>query len=335
MVTHLHDAGYWKDFFNVKRCGSGGEQEVVGHVTALINFNSIIKTECLPDMISRYPFEFHDAGPLKKDMSFVSGIFYSCVDEQNILVPEYHCNILWKNMDRCKCSDSDIESIKTLLDFTKRIGKYDDEYYGLSKRHVIYKRPSDNKLWFNYSEYVRNCRLINIEPFEQYMKKHGQYDYFGGPSTPEERLNKLKKAYKKELALMKTHNNVVGKVRTYMQQNNIKDEEFPSNNEEKMTTTQKLYLRFMNEDRESRVKLEKQKEDGKYCFWLRDHLSVKDSGYGSIYSRDFPVISLDELKQLYELQKNDIKLVVEQFDVIYKYIETTEFSFFKKGLFRM
>lgn len=202
-------------------------------------------------------------------------------------------------MDRCKCSDTDIESIKTLLDFTKSMKKYDDDYYGYSKNHIAFKRPSDSGLWFYHSEFVKNCKLLNVPTFEQYMKK--RTDYFSGPLTEEERLIKVKKQYKKEKYMLEQHNNVVVEVHTYMQQNNIKDEkqhQRGSGNEEELTTSQKLYVKFINEDRASRLKLQKQQKYGKYCFWLRDHLSVKDSGYGSIYSRDFPEISLEELNQL-------------------------------------
>ena len=336
MMTHLHDPAYWKDFFSVIRCGSGGEQEITGHVVKLLIPRPIFKTSEVPNMISRYPFKYHPAGEKKSDMSFVSGIFYSTVDEDGFLVPEYYTNILWKNMDRCKCSDIDITDIKIQLEFVKRMTKYDDHYYGPSRKHVELKRMyMENSLSYSHYNDLKTLSQISPPTFESYFKESQQYS-----ETPDkDALPKLKKSYKKYVKLVKKHNEICRKVYKAHSSENVirilndfevsKDRDRNRSRENEIHPFQQEYLNEWNKRREDELIEAKTKSDGKYCFWLRDYLTYKGSSGDCIHTHEFPTVEMNEYINILKLQQEDVDFITANFNVIFSYV-SNNFEYFQK-----
>ena len=334
MMTHLHDSNYWKDFFSVIRCGSGGEQEIKGHVVNLLIPRPIFKTSELPNMISRYPFKYYPAGSKKSDMNFVSGIFYSTVDEDGFLVPEYYTNILWKNMDRCKCSNVDINDIQVQLEFVKRMDKYDDYYYGPSRKHVQQKRMyMENSLSYSHSNELTTLSQISPPTFESYVEEAMKYS----ERRKKDVLPKLKKSYSKYVKLIKLHNEICRKVyKAHSNENVIStlktfiNSQNRSSGEEQLHPYQQEYLDEWNKHREDSLREAKTKSDGKYCFWLRDHLTYKTEGGSTcIHTFEFPTIDTNEYVNVLKLQQSDVDFIKANFNVIFSYI-SNNFEYFQR-----
>ena len=93
-VENIENQDFWKNFFSVQRCGSGSQEEICGDVMKLLAHNMYLINET-PGMISRYPFKsvcMTDDGR-EVDCNFISGIMFSDLDNDNVLVPIYYTTV--------------------------------------------------------------------------------------------------------------------------------------------------------------------------------------------------------------------------------------------------
>lgn len=140
-ILNLDNSDYWKDLFSVIRCGSGSQEAIKGYIKGLLldgDSKEILTTE-LPDMISRYPFKDLNYLPAQ-ECNFISGIMYSYLDDDNILVPEYHTNVTFIDVERCRLTDMEIVMRQDLLKCAKILKHYGDDYSGNHKVFIPYRR---------------------------------------------------------------------------------------------------------------------------------------------------------------------------------------------------
>lgn len=114
-IKNLDNKDFWKDFFYIESCGSGSQEEIKGHILSLLSSDRMIQTTDIIDMISRYPFvDTRNIVPV--ECFYISGIMYSTLDSENILVPEYHCNISYIDKTVCNLTNQEIDIRKRVLD---------------------------------------------------------------------------------------------------------------------------------------------------------------------------------------------------------------------------
>lgn len=87
-VKNYHDEKYWLNFFEVRRCGSGSQSEVAGYCAKL--FPTTILVNKVPQMVSNYMYKIVDPNNSSCLGKYISGIISSCIDDHNILVPQYN-----------------------------------------------------------------------------------------------------------------------------------------------------------------------------------------------------------------------------------------------------
>lgn len=301
MITNLGNAEYWSKFFYLERCGSGSQEEVRGHVVKLLEKDHTILTTSLPSMISRYPFEYHvpHEGPQGSKMNYVSGIFYSTLDDEGYLVPEYHCNITVANDNLCKVTNQEAKDIEVLIAFLKRMKKYSSDYDSTyqERHYTITEIPSE----FLTRDHP-GLRHLDVEAsLEEYINR--RVGYYGRKyKVTQEELDGYTKDYRKKVVSYAAHNNRVAKSRF------VED-----------------YLRLLNEER--REKLKK-----KYYFWWQDETDLKNGDWNK---RDEPSITMERWTRLLPKQEDDVLFITNHFDVIYRYIANNHFTVFTHYLTRM
>ena len=303
MITNLNNAQYWSTFFHVVRCGSGSQEEVRGHVMKLVNRSGTTLVHDLPEMISRYPFKYlpnHD-GPKGEDMNFVSGVFYSSLDTEGILVPEYHCNITVTNNDRCKVTDQDAREIEVLIEFLKRMKKYSGTSSGkYVKNHLEITQVPSQFLGTYHDRHLPPVRILAIPTWEEYYKKNSEYSM--GPEKDIRR--ELEKRYKKMTKDFEAHNDRVRRSNGNLQE----------------------YLRLINAQRHLKLK-------HKHAFWIQKETDLLASSED--YPKDYPDLSLATWQELLPRQDDDVTFVTTNFDIIYRYIANNHFEVFRDYLVKM
>ena len=86
----LDNKEFWLKFFKIHKCGSGSQDEISGHIKELFCNNTILLAN-IPQMTSNFPFTLVDKeSEIKTQNFFRSGIFKSTLNDENVLVPEYH-----------------------------------------------------------------------------------------------------------------------------------------------------------------------------------------------------------------------------------------------------
>ena len=220
-IANLNNASYWNHFFEIERCGSGGEQNILGHVLKLLS-QSFIKTTSLPKMISRYPFVNLNLPKGVQDCNFISGIMYSNIDQAGILVPQYHCNITYIDESKCKLNDSEIKDKHIILRAQEILSQYDGTYDSThakilpdsySQREDFWKKheiPSFEKYKKDYRSWGRSEELTEKDYKEAYEKQYADYKYHN--SLVDQCNKNLDKYYKQKnndrLEKLKTHYSV-------------------------------------------------------------------------------------------------------------------------------
>lgn len=195
MITNLDNAEYWKTFFYVKGCGSGSDKEILGHITHFLNTKMTL-IDNIPKMISRFPFVDRTKG-YDEDRYFISGIMYSHLDDDNILVPEYHHNISKCNLDKCRMTSEDNDNNNVILDFMRKMRKYTLKYR--SNHYMIEKVGSVTQMIIEkFMEKYDVC--LEYEEFKKNISKR----WFG--PIPEYQYKKL---YKKEIKTYNKNKNII------------------------------------------------------------------------------------------------------------------------------
>lgn len=301
MIANLNNADYWSKFFFVKHCGSGSEQQIDGHVLKLLAREDTYLIHELPDMISRYPFEYLHNGNLKKDMNFVAGILFSSIDNEGYLVQEYHTNITYYDYDLCKIQEHDNQELDILIEFLKRMKKYcTDDSNGYLKNHVVYNVVP---FMFRYdiTKTTKDLQEIPIPEFESYYKSQTQFAM--GPKK--DLLYRYKKLYEKEVKSYTKHNQ-----RVRLSQGNIN-----------------RYLELLEEER-------KAKREKKHYFWAGPQAVVKrQKGY--IHLSDLPALTYDTWVNRLPLQADDMIFIEKYFDLIYAYIANNHAEMFSNYMINM
>jgi len=141
-VANLDNPSYWSTFVYTDRCGSGGEQGVRGHIMAFLPVHEMT-TYALRKTISRYPYEDEFGGKY----NFISGIMYSELDSDGILVPQYHCgNTMWKLQTQPLPSEEK-EHMKLTLRALEILDKYDlNNVYAETERRTYDPETGGNKV---------------------------------------------------------------------------------------------------------------------------------------------------------------------------------------------
>ena len=304
MITNLSNADYWAKFFYVERCGSGSQQEVRGHVMKLVNRSGTTLVHDLPEMISRYPFKYlpnrHD-GPKGTDMNFVSGVFFSSLDSEGFLVPEYHCNITVTNNDRCKVTDQDAHEIEILIEFLKRMKKYSGCSFGkYVKNHLEITEVPSKFLGTYHDRHLSPVRILTVPTWEAYYQDHSEYSM-----GPEKDLRReLEKKYKKEKKELEAHNERVRRSNGNLQE----------------------YLRLINAQRHLKLR-------DKHVFWLQKEMDLLASSED--YPKDYPDLTFETWQELLPRQCDDVTFITQHFDIIYRYIANNHFEVFRSHLVKM
>ncbi len=159
-VEHIDDKDFWNNFFYVENCGSGSDQEISGCIKKLLLNKTYLVYE-LPSMISRYPFVSKCMQEIRNKVrcNFLSGIMFSHLDDENILVPEYHYTITY--MDEKLTTERMYK--KVLREFTQ---------------YVSFKTPNDYNIHDKYNlSKVLNHLGANptIEEMNEFIEKFDEY----------------------------------------------------------------------------------------------------------------------------------------------------------------
>lgn len=181
-INNLENRDYWGKFFYIKNCGSGSQKEIGGHIMGLLSSDMIL-TSGFPEMISRYPF-IDNTRAIPVNSFYISGMMYSSLDSEGILVPEYHYNISYLDNDICDLTEEDIIIRRKLLKGLKQFKHFNGVY---DKYHIIIDKSTSisnevmrfNKNYVNnipnYDEFkdsrVRKCYMELSEDNELRIKK--------------------------------------------------------------------------------------------------------------------------------------------------------------------
>ncbi|AYV78246.1 MAG: protein of unknown function DUF4419 [Edafosvirus sp.] len=129
MMANINNKEYWSKFFYIKECGSGTMINTYGHIMEMLDNDKMIHSTQIPSMVSRFMF-IDKVNPLKpKKYHFISGIMSSKLDENNILIPQYDCNILIPNYEKCQLSDKSIKLRCDIMECFNIFKLYDLELY--------------------------------------------------------------------------------------------------------------------------------------------------------------------------------------------------------------
>ncbi|AYV81379.1 MAG: protein of unknown function DUF4419 [Harvfovirus sp.] len=140
MIANLTNKEYWQQFFYLIKCGSASQTEVKGHVIELLNNKSTILRGSLPNMISRFEFTNTAYSPVEQKQFFVSGIMSSSLDEVDIAIPQYSCNIAILDQKKCALTESEISDRKEILNCLTILKIYNaDGDYSNFNNHIIIK----------------------------------------------------------------------------------------------------------------------------------------------------------------------------------------------------
>jgi|688.fasta_scaffold123608_2 hypothetical protein len=180
LLENIDNDKYWSIFFYIESCGSGSQKEIKGHIKNFINdSNQTLLSTSLPKMISRYPFT-HTATGIERNMNFISGIMYSSLDNDGFLVPEYHCNITEYDYNACKLTPELSFENDILIEFHKRMYKYDPEKYQANHRYIkeeSYRKDCEHKITtiLPYNEYIfkkKGANMMTESELQFYYKKY-------------------------------------------------------------------------------------------------------------------------------------------------------------------
>lgn len=243
LIVNLDRPEYWKEFFFVRRCGSGSQEEVQGRVLEFMTDSSMLLISEIPNMVSRYPFTYKPGVDGCTDLAFVGGIFWSNLDEEGYLVPEYTTNITVKNPDLCKLSEQELAHLDILIEARMRLLKYSSEYLPNHSSIVRPIFPADGE----------NLVKEKAHSFEEYWHQHCFY-YRTHKRFEDNNITPYMKAYAKHVENCYTHNTLVDLVGNDMT----------------------AYLEKANEQR-----IAKMKTTGEYCVWQPD-LNITDKRYRSL-----------------------------------------------------
>lgn len=83
---HYNNESYWKGLFSVKKCGSGSQQEIEGHMSNM--FINTILIEKLPKIVSNFGFNTITINNQVIPSRYISGVMSSELID-NILVPKF------------------------------------------------------------------------------------------------------------------------------------------------------------------------------------------------------------------------------------------------------
>lgn len=302
MIANLNNAEYWKNFFSVERCGSGSQEQIGGHVLKLLGRKGTYLVHDLPDMISRFPFVYAPGGSTK-DMNFVSGVFFSQLDDDGYLVPEYHTNLTYNDSNLCKVTERGAQETEILIEFFKRMKKYDTDG-GYVKNHLEFTDvPETFQRSFDYQQCVKGLQHIPIPDFDSYYAKRSHFDM--GPKK--DMLFTHKKKYDSNVHKFTIHNQRVTQSRGSLLQ----------------------YLKLLAEHNAT-------VRATKHYFWLGPDAVIKNPNNNErIWATDLPMLTVEKWLERLPLQADDVAFLQKNWDLIYDYIANNHFDIFKKYLFNM
>ena len=190
----LENARYWQNFFRLKRCGSGGEEEVLGHILVFLNNPDFVKSSSIPELVSRFPFKHYDYPEGCQQFYFVSGVMFSCRDEEGFLVPEYHCTTTHIDPYKNELTDAQIQDKELVLEFLdhirfygetpfrdhfvmteekkERIREYPDRYIVKRTPNYEHQRYYSAQRWKEHLEYIEesNAEIGDNNTAEDYFQ---------------------------------------------------------------------------------------------------------------------------------------------------------------------
>ncbi|AYV78511.1 MAG: protein of unknown function DUF4419 [Edafosvirus sp.] len=172
MIANLNDKIYWGKFFFLERCGSGSQQNTLGHVMQFLNSDCMILSHELPDMVSRYEFKNTNYPPDQQMQFYISGIMSSDLDPENIMVPKYHCNVLVRDSAKCKLTPSDITDRKEVLECYDILNFYDTSAETSHFDNHLSIKPNQYTEKRDYTKLITSAQ----GDFETYKKKVSSRD---------------------------------------------------------------------------------------------------------------------------------------------------------------
>jgi hypothetical protein len=117
-IKNLDNSDYWKGFFGVERCGSGGDVPY-GHILHFIkDIDTNMNIYKLPKMISKYKYENKIEA---REEYFLSGIMYSRLNSDDILIPMYDYTTKVPNPEACLLTSASVAECKTVLECLETI----------------------------------------------------------------------------------------------------------------------------------------------------------------------------------------------------------------------
>ncbi|ARF12059.1 protein of unknown function DUF4419 [Klosneuvirus KNV1] len=267
LINNLKNKDYWSKFFYLDRCGSGHQEELAGHIKKfLFNKGKILSNE-LPNMISRYPFKHLPSGSGREDHNFISGIMYSNLDSENILVPEYHYNITQFDTNLCKFTPQSASQNMLLVDFLELANKYHCTYGKDYRKNHMVITESRNKL-------ADGIKKIYLE-YADFRKTLDNFTIRYNQKDNEKYLHELHEKHMREIA---KHNQIVRECQQ----------------------TGKPYLQVLNEQRKMKLKTQ-------YYFWLKDQEDIDRNANTYELVRNVPLERFIELLKLQEEDVNFIQ----------------------------
>jgi hypothetical protein len=178
-IKNLNNSKFWSTFFYLKHCGSGSQEVVKGHVTKLLLDNYELLVSNIPDMISRYPF-IDSKSKIGVNHNYISGIMFSSLDNEGILVPEYYYDVSYMTQDKIILNPEQIKERKEILEILNLLKHFSTKSNGYINNHYTCKHSFldlEEKSWDDDSEPEPEpkLKLRNLWTYEKYKAF-----YFGG-----------------------------------------------------------------------------------------------------------------------------------------------------------
>lgn len=276
-IDNLDNAKYWEKFFYIEKCGSGSQEEIKGYVLKLLLYSDYTTT-IVPGMISRYPF-VDKTGIVPIDCFFISGIMYSYLDNDGILVPEYHYNVSYIDSNICDLSDEEIEEKKKVLRGLKLLKHFTGDY---DRFHMmIDEKSSKLKKKVKYYKTKYGDHITNYEKFRE-IHLNDYYIYF---ETPDNLESKIKRDYER----IRKQINIYNKLWNESNENLSK------------------FIELENEMRREKIK-------SKFTVWISDLVDIKCFNKYSLYYTKMNFErwerSTKENKKLFDEIKNIVPLLL-------------------------
>lgn len=174
LMNNFNKPQYWKNFMNIKI--SNNEYTVSGEIQKI--------APKFTQLIHRFTFDNPELPDEIKKCTFITGCMYSNVLAQqnglNILVPEYHCNMLYRHDRLGKLSLEDYDNKNIVIKFLKLMKHYDgtyDKYHEKITSSKKYMKHTQPCFFEEFKEdYIKNNDATESDDLDAYLKhKYKKY----------------------------------------------------------------------------------------------------------------------------------------------------------------